>query len=260
MTIYIEQAKIQRGVKFDGTKVEVFDVIDSTNQYLQTIDHSNYRNYVCIAEYQSKAKGRLQRSWHSPYSKNVLLSVTHNFNKGQSELGGLSMVVALSILRSLLLLELPRGFKVKWPNDIYFKDQKISGTLIETTEKNDQECNVVIGIGLNVNLTESPASNLSNWTSLQKITGKVFDRNKICILLINNLIKDLKEFEIRGFKPFILGWNKYDYLLDKEISIKNYDNTSYDGLYKGVDEMGNLLLQTKKGEVIAIASGDASIV
>ena len=258
MTIYIEQAKVQRRIKSNGVKVEVLEVVDSTNQYLKAID-THYKNHVCIAEYQTRGKGRLQRNWHSPYAKNILLSMTHHFKEDQSKLGGLSMIVALSILKGLLGLKLPPGFKVKWPNDVYFKDQKISGILIESIAKNNQECSVIIGIGLNVNLKDSPQSKLTNWTSLKKITTKDFDRNKLCALLINNLIIYLNEFEIKGFKPFIPQWNKYDYLVGKNISVKGHSNVM-DGLYKGIDETGNLLLQTEKRKVIAISSGDASII
>lgn len=258
MTLYIEQTKIQRAIKSKTVKVEAFDVIDSTNEYLKRIDNSHYKNHICIAEYQSKGKARLQRGWYSSYAKNVLLSMTHSFKKNHSELGGLSVIVSLSILKTLLTLKLSSKFKIKWPNDVYFKDQKISGILIETMEKSSKECNAVIGIGLNVNMVESMKGIFTNWTSLKRITSKDFDRNKICILLIKNLIEVLNEFEITGLKPFLTRWKKHDYLLGKSITIKN-DGNIMQGLYKGINEAGNLLLQTKEGKVIPVASGDASI-
>ncbi len=262
MTFYIDQVKIQREVDFDAVKIGVFESIDSTNQYLKTIDNSQYEYHVCIAEHQSGGKGRLQRNWYSPYAKNIYLSITHSFKKKQSELSGLSMVMALSVLKTLLTLDVPQKFKVKWSNDVYFEDHKISGILIETIEKNDGECKAVIGIGLNVNMTELPQNILNNWTSLKKITSKDFDRNKICILLINNLMKNINEFETRGFRHFIPEWNKYDYLVGKNISIKSGRNT-IQGSYKGIDETGHLLLETEMGKkakkVITVSSGDASI-
>jgi biotin-(acetyl-CoA carboxylase) ligase len=62
--------------------------------------------------------------------------------------------------------------------------------------------------------------NVINWTSLKKITGKHFDRNEICVSLINNIIKDIEKFSILGLEYFLSDWNNHDYLTNKKIVVK----------------------------------------
>ncbi|WPX96461.1 biotin--[acetyl-CoA-carboxylase] ligase [Candidatus Bandiella euplotis] len=251
--ILINKGKIEK----TGIKVEVFESIGSTNDYLKTVDPTHgYEYYVCIAEHQSHGRGRLKRSWYSPFAQNVYLSIAYCMNGDISRLSGLSMVVSLSILAILQDLSLAQNFKIKWPNDVYFKDDKISGVIIETIGNSVGGYRVIIGIGINVNMVESVISN--NWTSLKKITSKHFDRNKVCSLLIDNLIKYIKQFEMYGFGHFIEEWNKLDYLTAKVVSIENSGNT-ISGLYQGVNTIGQLLLQTDRNGLVAISSGDISL-
>lgn len=252
----IDQAKIQKAIFFGNVQVDVLESVNSTNEYLKMVDSSKFSNYVCLAEHQSSGKGRLQRSWHSPFSQNIYCSMTHVFKKDISALAGLSMVVSLSILKTLLHFIGPsQDLKIKWPNDVYFEDRKISGVIVETIGESHGGCKAIIGIGINVNMMEGP--NNSNWTSLKKIATKDFDRNEICILLINNLISDIKEFETHGFARSIEKWNQHDYLSGKVISIKNYDQI-VTGVYKGISSTGHLLLQTEEGNTREFSSGDTT--
>ena len=106
-------------------------------------------------------------------------------------------------------------------------------------------------------MTELSNKNVINWTSLKKITGKHFDRNEICISLINNIIKDIEKFSILGLEYFLSDWNNHDYLTNKKIVVKNNEQT-IEGEYKGIDAQGNLLLKIDN-KIITLYSGDASI-
>ena len=252
----IDQAKIQKAIFFDNVCFDVLESVNSTNEYLKVVDSSACNNYICVSEHQSNGKGRLQRSWHSPFSQNIYCSMTHVFKKDISALAGLSMVVSLSILRTLQHFIGPtQGLKIKWPNDVYSEDCKISGVIVETIGESHGGCKAIIGIGINVNMMEGPSN--SNWTSLKKIAMRDFDRNEICILLINNLISDIKKFEAHGFARSIEEWNQHDYLAGKFISIKNYDQI-VTGVYKGISSTGHLLLQTGEGDIREFSSGDTT--
>ena len=253
----IDQSQIQKAIAFDNVCVDVLESIGSTNEYLKNINMADCNHYICIAEHQSKGKGRLKRNWDSPFAQNIYFSMAHVFQKDISALAGFSMIVSLSILRTLQnFLTDSADLKIKWPNDIYWKDNKIAGVIIETIGESHGGCKAIIGIGINVNMMES--ENIGNWTSLKKIASQEHDRNQICISLVDNLIRDIKEFEIKGFGHFITKWNQYDYLAGKTISIKNH-NDVFKGLYKGINPIGHLLLHLKKGEIKEFSSGDATM-
>lgn len=258
--ILLDRDVIGQKINYNPTKLEIFESIDSTNKFLKTTYHQDYQNHICLSEHQSAGNGRFNRSWDSPFGQNLYLSVKHHFKKDISAISGLSLISGISIIRTLSHLNIPNKFKIKWPNDIYYEDKKISGILIEVIGESYGDCVAIIGIGLNVNmmkLSNENANNINHWTSLKKISEVDFDRNKICISLINNIIRDIEKFNIMGLEHFLNDWNKYDYLAGKKITVKNHEKI-IEGEYKGIDEQGNLLLKVDDN-IITLYSGDTSI-
>ncbi|WHA05067.1 biotin--[acetyl-CoA-carboxylase] ligase [Candidatus Bandiella numerosa] len=255
--ILLDRDVIGRNTNYNLTKLDIFESINSTNEFLKGTRHQDYQNHICLAEHQSSGNARLKRSWDSPFGQNLYLSIKHYFKKDISFISGLSLITGLSVIRTLSQLNISNKFKIKWPNDIYCEDKKIAGILTEVVGESYGGCMAVIGIGLNVNMTELSNKNVINWTSLKKITGKHFDRNEICISLINNIIKDIEKFSILGLEYFLSDWNNHDYLTNKKIVVKNNEQT-IEGEYKGIDAQGNLLLKIDN-KIITLYSGDASI-
>ena len=257
--LLLDQDTILKGINFNSITLDIFQSVVSTNEYLKSVCDSGYQNHVCLSEYQSGGNARLGRNWYSPFAQNIYLSIKHKFRKDISAISGLSLVLGISIIKSLLSLNLPNKFLIKWPNDIYYEDKKILGILTEVIGESNGDCNAIIGIGLNVNMMHLPNSNNINWTSLKKITGENFDRNEICVLLINNIIRDLEKFNILGFQYYLDEWKYYDYLAGKQISVTNHNNV-IEGEYIGIDEGGNLLIKDNSNKIITLYSGDTSIV
>ncbi len=257
--VLLDKDKILKGINFNTITLNIFESIGSTNDYLKNVDNGDYQNHICLSEYQSNGNARLGRNWYSPFAQNIYLSIKHKFQKDISAISGLSLVLGISIINSLLSLKLPSKFLIKWPNDIYYEDKKILGILTEVIGESNGDCNAIIGIGLNVNMMHLPNSNNIKWTSLKKITGENFDRSEICVLLINNIIKDLEKFNILGFQYYLDEWKDYDYLQGKQISVTNHNNI-IEGKYMGIDEGGNLLIKDKNNKIITLYSGDTSIV
>jgi BirA family biotin operon repressor/biotin-[acetyl-CoA-carboxylase] ligase len=259
--IFINESVIRKNGAFDDVKIDVFKSISSTNEFFKTMSCFNDETHVCIAESQSKGRGRLERVWHSPFAQNIYLSMLHNFKCDISAISGISLILGLTIVKTLLGLNISKNFKVKWPNDVYFEDYKVAGILIETLGINDSGCKVIMGMGINVNMTEMPqSSSISHWTSLKKIALKDFDRNEISSMLLNNLLKMIEEFKISSFQKMIYDWDRHDYLAGKSIAVKS-NNEIIHGFYKGIDKVtGHLLLQTENRNITAFSSGDASVI
>ena len=95
-------------------KIEIFDQIDSTNDYLMNLSSSNLKGiHICLAEQQTKGKGRLGRRWLSPFGANIYLSVLYPFSEDMSELAGLSLVVATVVAETLSEMDIEKNIGLK---------------------------------------------------------------------------------------------------------------------------------------------------
>jgi BirA family transcriptional regulator, biotin operon repressor / biotin---[acetyl-CoA-carboxylase] ligase len=257
--ILFDPVIIKKGIKEKDIDIAVFESIDSTNTYLKSSSNKK-RISICLAEQQTQGKGRLNRDWHSPFAQNIYFSCAYPFQKDVSELAGLSLVISLAIVKALQLYQPPKPILVKWPNDIVYEQQKLSGNLIEIQAESHGTCHAIIGIGINVNMMQDKNQVISQaWTSLRKITGQYIDRNLLCINLVNHLIDYLNMFEQKGLSAFIQEWNTIDALVNKDIALKNANNILY-GKVKGIDLSGHLMLQLKNGDLQTFSAGDTSIV
>lgn len=256
--ILLKQKTIEQNIAHKNIDIQVFETVNSTNDYLKSgLPHKTVK--ICLAEQQTQGKGRLHRSWYSPFGQNIYFSCAYLMQKDVSELAGLSLVVSLAIIKTLESFHLPHPLLVKWPNDIIYDNKKISGTLIEVQAESHSICHAIIGIGINANMM--PEKNLpitQNWTSLRNIIGNYVDRNQLCILLIDHLITYLTLFQQQGLSSFMTEWSNVDFLFNKKIILK-CGNKKISGQAKGVTNIGRLILKLSDGTSQTFSSGDTSI-
>jgi BirA family biotin operon repressor/biotin-[acetyl-CoA-carboxylase] ligase len=238
----------------------IFDEVSSTNDYL--IQHARQhkgKNAVCMAERQTAGRGRLGRQWVSPFAANIYLSLLWHFDADISELGGLNIVIAVTIAQVILAATPIMDLKLKWPNDIYWQNQKLGGVLIDIVGEFSGGCAAVIGIGINVNMPDASSLQIEKpWTDLRTATGEPVSRNQLAGLLLNQLILNLRLLSESGTGYFIQLWNKMDYLVGKQVSIQSL-NAKHEGVAEKVNEQGHLLIKTSEGGRVALTVGDASI-
>lgn len=257
--ILLNRQKILKSLNSKNVEIELFETIKSTNDYLKSL-HQDLRIKIAITECQTAGKGRLQRHWYSPFGQNIYLSLSYPFNKDVSELAGLSLVIGLAICQTINdLYELPSKAQVKWPNDILYEQSKLAGTLIEIQAETNGFCSAIIGIGINVNMTDDHSQISQNWISLQKINHSYNDRNLLCAKLIDALIGDLEKFSTTGLAEFIQKWQANDGLANKLINLEQ-NTSSYCGIVTGINEQGHLLVKLEDGEIKAFSSGDTHII
>lgn len=239
--------------------ITVFESVASTNDYLKSLKPDK-KIKACLAEQQTKGKGRLNREWYSPFGRNIYLSLLYPFQKDVSELSGLSMVTSLAIVNTLKEFGINKDMYVKWPNDIIYANKKISGSLIEIQAETHGSSRAIIGIGINVNMLNDKEEQISQaWSSMQKVLGVYIDRNELATALLNNLLDYLNRFERQGFLAFMNEWMQMDCLTNQFIAVKNLNQKS-EGTVTGINEQGHLLLKLADGRVRAFSSGDTTIV
>ena len=233
--------------------LEVFDTISSTNDYLLRKEKNKNKDIkICIAEEQTKGRGRRGKSWISPKFKNIYFSLNSYFKK--EDLSGLSIAVALSV--SKVLTKINVMSLIKWPNDLLVGNKKICGILIETA-KVGELTKVVIGIGINVNMEYSELID-QEWTSIKLEKKQLVDRNSIITDMINQLCITLNKFEQEEFDYFLKRFTSLDLLRDKEFTLKDKPNETFIG--KGIDNKGLLIAQNLKDQrIVKFSSGEVSL-
>lgn len=233
-----------------------FDDIPSTNAFL--LGHVNELSSgdICVAEHQSAGRGRRGRTWVSPYGCHLYASIFWQFSQGMAQAMGLSLVVACSLVSVLRQLGID-GVGVKWPNDIYLNDKKLAGILVEMTGQADSECNLVIGIGINLSMSASQADKIDQpWSDLSELS-QIPDKTDLMITLQQQLVRDLELFQGQGLEPFQQRWREAD-LFDGEAIKLTMGEQVVEGICCGIDEQGAILLK-RDGETKAFVGGEISM-
>lgn len=235
----------------------IIPCVDSTNTYLRERPLPERGMSICLAEFQSHGRGRMGRSWVSPFASNIYLSMAWQFDHGSERLAGFSLVVALAIVRALKRLGL-EDVGIKWPNDVFWQQAKLAGVLIEASGEMHGASRVILGLGLNVNMPAQAAAEIDQpWTDLRQANISLA-RNTIAACLIEELIHIITLFGEHGFAYFREEWSEYDLCLNRHVRIMLSGDTHYQGIARGVDATGLLLLEQSDG-IKAHASGDVHL-
>ncbi len=212
---------------------------------------------ICVAEHQTAGRGRRGREWISPLGANIYFSMLWRFDGAMSGLDGLSLVVGLAVLKTLEKIG-AKGLALKWPNDILCSGKKLAGILLEINGDPNGECQVVIGIGINVKLSQEQLREISQpATDLCNVLGMMIDKNRVVGELVNQLVSILDVFQKKGFTPFREDWQRYDAYAGREVrlitGVKEIIGTA-----AGVSEHGALILE-RDGKKRAYAGGEVSL-
>ena len=158
-----------------GSKFIFSENLPSTNTYASNLlrSHSIQDGTIIYTNYQTSGRGQAANSWESEENKNLLISLIlypHMIRPIEQFL--ISKTVSLGICD--FLNQHTGNVSIKWPNDIYVKDDKIAGILIESSIIGEEIENLIAGIGLNLN-QKNFKSNAPNPVSLSLITGKEYN-------------------------------------------------------------------------------------
>lgn len=227
------------------------DSIGSTNTYLRELGGGDpdYDYEVALADFQTAGRGQKGNTWESEQGKNLLFSIlAHPHNIKVRDQFYISEAIALAVSDSVIDAAGPEYapyFSVKWSNDIYYKDYKMAGILIENTLQGDRIMDTVVGVGLDVN-QEVFLSDAPNPISLKNITGKDYDRDKLLADIIDRFIGYMELSEQQRHKVDKLYRER---LYRREGYHKFRDaNGCFEACIEGIQPNGCLMLQTIDGE------------
>jgi len=220
----------------------------STNAYLKALikDDLLPEFSVVYSGFQTAGRGQANTCWESERDKNLLFSTVlyPDFVRADEQFL-LSQIISLSIRQ--VLMQYTERITIKWPNDIYWKDCKICGTLIENKLLGNRIESSIVGAGVNLN-QEIFYSDAPNPVSLKQITGKDFDREDI----LRELLSAIKYFyqEAKNGKQAVID-NYKSSLYRREGFFPYMDNHSkcFKACIADVEPSGLLVLKTNRGEL-----------
>jgi len=242
-------------------KLEVFDSLPSTNDYLMQNAHEPFSKVqVCLSERQTAGKGRRGRQWLSPFGKNIYLSLGWRVERDPSQLASLSLAIGVALLQALKNYGInDELIGMKWPNDIYCQGKKLAGILLELCGETHSHCQLVIGIGINLTVPSSIAEQIDHaWVDIATLTQTKPQRNKLAGLVLDQILTCLSLFEQQGFAAFKAAWRQSDLSYGKRVKIIT-PTTTFEGIGHGIDEKGCFLLQNPQGDVQRFSSGEVSL-
>ncbi len=230
-----------------------FDVIDSTNTWAKNNAHVlDHRGYTCItAEEQTQGKGTFGKRWVSPKGQNIYATLFFCVPQNFPYVANIGQVLSISCASVLSLL----GFdaRIKWPNDILIDGKKVAGILCETTTA-EQYLGIVLGIGINVNMTEEMLKVIDQpASSLAQLSTHTWNLEQVLEPLLNQFIIDLETLKKKGFVPFQKAYENLLIVKDKSINFKLGEKVEQ-GTYHSISDEGRLVITMPDGNIKHLSS------
>ena len=239
-------------------RIVALEKVDSTNKYATTNFDSLLNKILVTSKIQTAGRGRRQNAWFSPdyvnlYASYVLKTVGFNVNKG-SWIGGLATLYTLRELAP------QKEFWIKWPNDTFYGNKKISGVLCETvSDVNNKILGIVIGIGINLNMTAEDLGKIEkSATSLLVEIGKEISISETAEILLKHL--DILTIATMKNDEFLYNmWKKENKIIGKKVTIEIIGKGALTGKVIDIKPAGELYIIDKSGEFHTIYSGNVTI-
>ena len=243
------------GAALQGVRIELGGWLDSTNSRLLE-SKADHDPQALFAEGQSAGRGRRGRHWISPYASNLCFSLAWRFEAMPPQLTALPLAVAVILARWLRLQGLNAG--IKWPNDIQIDGRKLCGILIEHRGEAAGAFRAVIGVGVNIRMTDDNAAQIDQpWTGLAEHLPMLPARSRVAGELLSALVAGMRSFELQGFEPFAFDYRSWDVLMGRPVRILEADRECHAEAL-GVDSAGALQVRDEFG-IRALYSGDVSV-
>jgi BirA family biotin operon repressor/biotin-[acetyl-CoA-carboxylase] ligase len=221
------------------------DITSSTNDLAREPQYHHMD--VIWAEHQTSGRGQRGHSWHSTEGENITFSVvlTPSFLPVIEQFL-LSEIVALALVDTLAYYGIE--CRIKWTNDIYAKDNKIAGVLIEHSLSGESIARTIVGIGLNINQREF-AEWVPNPTSIALLTGKEYNINEVFEKLYDALEARYKMLESEPEK-LQSDYHSLLYRRGEEHTYKLPSGEEFSATLEGVKPTGELALRhSSNGEL-----------
>ncbi len=244
--------------KWFGSKIQITDEIDSTNNELKRNRSSLPNGTLLIAKRQTGGRGRLGRSWESGSEDGIWMSFLIKPDIKPCNTASLTLVAAMACQEAVNRIT-QIDARIKWPNDIVVNGRKLVGILTEASFENNGISYVIAGMGINVSMSGFTKELSDRATSLAIEGVTSVDRNRL-IAEIGNCFE--KYYDIYLVNENMSGLKKeYEQKLvnlNKEVVVIG-TASEFKGIARGINADGELLVQNESGEIVCVRSGEVSV-
>ena len=219
----------------------ILNAVDSTNNYAMAKVHAGLSKHgnAFFSSHQTDGKGQRGKEWQTSVGVNIALSIVLELTTlNATQQFQLSAAVALGCF-DFFNKYAGDETTIKWPNDIFWRDRKAGGILIENIFHGKDWKFSIVGIGINVNQTYFDDV-LINPVSLKQITGKTFDLTVLAKELHLLVLKRINELEKKVFSVMLKEYNEHLFCLQKKVRLKK-DTMVFDTNIVGVTNEGQLI-------------------
>jgi BirA family biotin operon repressor/biotin-[acetyl-CoA-carboxylase] ligase len=246
-----------------GRVIRFYREVESTNDVaFDLAKEGATEGTVIIADTQTKGRGRLQRKWISPPGFNLYMSIIFRPSISSKDASILTLVSSVALFEAVNSY----GIKcqIKWPNDLLINRRKVAGVLTEMELDGERVEFVLVGLGINLNMTRVVMNNLMGEvseiaTSVREELGHEVDRSEFAANLINLLEKWYEELNSKGKATIIDEWKKRWGDLNKRVRVR-IDRNLIEGIACDLDQNGFLVIRRDNGKVERIIAGDVTVI
>lgn len=257
--ITAEELKSQIDTQWAGQHICYYEETDSTNIRAKQLGEEGMpHGTLAVADRQSAGRGRRGRGWETPKGCSICMSILLRPEIPPVKAPMLTLVMAQSVAEGLKEAT-GVDVQIKWPNDIILNKKKLVGILTEMSTEIDYINHVVIGVGINVNMTDFPEELKEKATSLKIEMGHSLKRSPIIAAVMRSFEKNYAFFlETGDLKPIQEAYNNLLVNREKEVRILGAKE-EYNAFALGINEAGELLVRRENGTVEAIFAGEVSV-
>lgn len=219
---------------------KILDSVDSTNNYAMATVRAGMAKHAMafVAKEQTAGKGQRGKSWQMRPGQSIAMSLILNTASLRTDQQFyLSMLVALAV-NDFFKKYIEKDTFIKWPNDLYWRDRKAGGILIENVFNGSKWKWAVVGIGININQSRFHKS-LPNPVSLKQITGKEYEVIELAENLYKFLVKRVEVLAEKNPGKIVKDYNKQLYKLNETVKLKKA-SAVFETTIKGVSLLGHL--------------------
>lgn len=224
-------------------RIALLQSVDSTNNYAMGQVHAGMAEHgmAWLARQQTAGKGQHQKSWESNTGENILMSILLDTRSIPIQYQfGLSAAVA-SACHAFVNGYAGKGVCIKWPNDIYWRDSKTGGILIENIIQGQTWKWAIVGLGININQTDFP-EHLPNAVSVRQITSLHYPVAQMAEELYQKIMFYFQQLINENRQAILHYYNNALYKRGQLIQIHT-NSRVITGTLKGINEEGKLLLE-----------------
>lgn len=258
-TVSGAELKSRMETRWAGRELVYLDTVDSTNDYVKKLaEQGAPHGTLAVADYQSGGKGRRGKIWITPHGTTIAMSILIRPQIRPEKASMLTLVIGMAAamaVRDITSLDV----KIKWPNDLVIHGKKLSGTLTEMSAEMEGIHYVVIGTGINANITEFPEELQEIASSLQIELGHPVDRGAIICASMKYFEEYYEKFiETEDMSLLKDGYQKLLANMEQQVRVLDPGN-EYTGIARGIDDLGQLLVEREDGTVTRVYAGEVSV-